>query len=97
MLCYFGINDTNALEIVEKALAALGPFSAISRALLLLIPQNIKVPHSIPHFDKQLWKKARNLSKIGKVADCPMTIFDHIRIKVALIKNKTQDDIFGKK
>ena len=53
MLCYFGINDTNALEIVEKALAALGPFSAISRALLSLIPQNITLLRYYVKFESE--------------------------------------------
>ena len=41
MLRFFGINDNNALEIAEKALAMRGPFSTILRVLLSLIPQNV--------------------------------------------------------
>ena len=38
---FFGIIDINALKIAEKALAALGAFSTILRALISIIPQNV--------------------------------------------------------
>ena len=41
MLRLFGLIDNNALKIAEKALASLGAFSTIFRALLSIIPQNV--------------------------------------------------------
>ena len=39
MLRLLGLIDNNTLGMAEKALASLGPFSIISRALLSIIPQ----------------------------------------------------------
>ena len=41
MLRLFGIIEINALKIAEKALATLGAFSTILRALMSIIPQNV--------------------------------------------------------
>ena len=41
MLRLFGIIDINALKIAEKALASLGAFPTISRALISTIRQNV--------------------------------------------------------
>ena len=37
---FFGLNEINALKIAGNALASLGPFPTILRALISLIPQN---------------------------------------------------------
>ena len=37
---FIGLNMIMALKIAEKALAALGAFSTILRAIIMLIPQN---------------------------------------------------------
>ena len=47
MLRLFGIIEINALKIAEKALATLGAFSTILRALISIIPQNVTL---IPYY-----------------------------------------------
>ena len=48
MLRLFGLIDNNALKIAEEALASLGAFSTIFRALLSIIPQNVTL---IPYYN----------------------------------------------
>ena len=46
---FWGINDNNAREIVEKGPSVARAFSAISRALLSLIPNKRNINHIIVH------------------------------------------------
>ena len=40
MFSFLGLNMIKALKIAGNALASLGPFPTILRALIMLIPQN---------------------------------------------------------